>query len=550
MRMAEGSLGRVVRDRGLLVVVDGRVVESARVTSMSSCLPLGGCEAEVEVEVERGAGSVREVVIGEPYRLGDARVGLRRLVVGGLVEDVGRGDRSGLRRCWRVRDRWMRLLDQELASLPGWWLLSDAGSLGVGADANRSATSVDVDGRSVYRPGGGLRWTAGKALGLLLAVAGVRVVWLVDRGRLDRVLERDVVLSGRLRGVLSLLAEDHGLVLRWDERHGVVEVGVRGHRGRRVSYPLGGDERRRPRWSVVSGGVSGRSVRGVCRSSGWRVESTFELRRGWDPGLEGLADDQYDPETSDDFTSVSSVFRRWVLNEDGAYSGAPYGLPAYDLSALFDDERVGACSLRFRAPLTRDTDGDPLPVLVEVSEDGGLRWRVVADRLLLRDRAGVDLTGLLAGSDYLAAARAGTVRCRVTARLDSPRAVEAVRWWGNAFTGVHEDVVFDAGRRFVFARVDRTSRFWSRVRSGARVAAERDDRERMRRWLLERLEGGASASRVRLEASGRETWLRPGDRLCVGALGGRTVLCERVGWSAGAGRAVRSVIEGRLEGVR
>lgn len=530
MWLSNGRISRVHVESPLLVLVDGIPIDDARVLRLEEHGPLGRRRARIEIGLSTLHG--REVVIAEPFLRADGLSG-KRILLRGVIHDRGSlTDRNARRNQWIVMDEWSLLLDREINALPNTWALEDDTGhttwFRTGDKANLGSFTKRVNGLEVAGFGDtGERWTVGAALRLLLAVSGIPIRWMMPDHFATRLLERDIRLTGTLSDVLERITADHRFMLRWDETDRVLIVSTREQIGRRVALGFGGMSTRTA-WRSLEGPSEQRAVRGLARASGWRVESTFMLQPGWDSASQGLPDGRYDPTKPGDFTEVAQVFRRWVLNEDGAYSGTPYNAAAYDLRTLFGDDRVPADPLRLEAPLSLDTDGQTMPALVEISEDSGATWRVINTRRLLTDRAGIVLTADSLGSAYLAAARAGAARCRVTASLRSPVAVEAERWWGNVFSGTYERLALETEERFRFARIDSNSRFSTQVRAGTRKALENDDSAPMRRWLLESLEQAGGEKRFRLERSGRETWLRPGDQVTVKALGLHPIICDRM----------------------
>lgn len=543
MKLSAGSVHRATPCHPLVVLVDGAPSEDAHVASMTDAAPLGDREAVIALTDD--GRRAREIVIAEAYHLADQRVGLRTLMRGAPVERL-RGDNP--RRWphrWRVRDSWSRVLGLQVEALPGAWVLGEERVLRIGSKANRSVQVTSFRDTGVYLPGSGTEsWTAGDALRLLLAIAGVSVDWWCSDQALGRRLQQNLELHGALRHVLLPLLEDHALLLRWDDERQALGVGEREQLGQQVCFSPSRSSESPHRLLEATDADEGHSLRGSCEAPGWRVESTFELHPGWDPALSVFPDEQYNPETSDDFAVLGSVFRRWVLNEDGAFSLAPHHLPRHDLSALFGQTISAAETCRFRAPLTRDPEGKPQPVLVEVSEDGGQTWRVVLKRSLLADRAGIRISDPSLSTEYLEAARSGQARVRVTASVQSPTPIATDRWWGLAFSGVHRDVVFETGDRFRFIRVDASSRFAAEVRAGARIADEQDDTRRMSRWLLAQLERGAKTRPARIRLAGRMTWLHCGDRIILDPLGASAIVCDRIHWTDDGFGRLQTTIEG------
>jgi len=328
----------------------------------------------------------------------------------------------------------------------------------------------------------------------------------------------DLPQGGTVGAVLARLLDGRGAVvrreLRW--RSGRVEEARRiqpAGAARPVRLPM-------PALANPAGAVAAlRDVRVgvgpiklIARAAGPVVESTFLLQPGWDATRQDHPDAEYARATSGDFDAVVHVFRRWVLNEDGAFAGEPF-----DLAGLFEtDAPIEPWPLRFGDCLTLDAQGQRRRVILETSTDGGASWRHhPGPWSRLDDRAGVYLEDEPLAAAWLAAVRQGTARVRVTATLRRPEPLTAIRWVGNPFRGPHAERRIALGERFVWRWVDAGSRFASAIAAGEREAATVDERPAMRRWLAEHARSlAASAAReIRVETVRPIVGPRPGDRL-------------------------------------
>lgn len=246
------------------------------------------------------------------------------------------------------------------------------------------------------------------------------------------------------------------------------------------------------------------------------VEDTFALQPGWDPSLQGQPDSDYGRLTSSDFSRFGSVYRTYVLNEDGAYSGSPFDLgSAFDIGALFDRPGTIRSVLPFRACLTEDSAGRRLGAIVESSTDSGANWSVYPGQaVVMNDRGGVELIDDVLPSSILTAAKAGTLRIRATASLTSPNPLEERRWDGNPFAGPAPTRVLNFTDQFAWAYVSPTSIHRSAIDAGTLQADTIDQRPALRQALQEHIAElpGPEAS-VKLELAGAWSALRPGDRV-------------------------------------
>lgn len=399
------------------------------------------------------------VGVAVPLELSGGRVRWEVLVDGRFDRSFTELSGDGVGDEVTLVDSWAVALEREMQGL--WWWTSQGltfesqTGVRIGGESgwNRSAEMVLVDGRSVYvLQEGGERWTVGAALSMIDAVAGLGLsLALIPREIAGAPLVVTVGLDQPLSRILEEILEPYGLVVRRELRRDggrVVERrAVRGlGTGRvvEVTWPAGGapggaalevEDRWRHR----------RAELWVARADGWLVESTFALQGGWDPALDGESDVTYSKSGSSDFAVYADVFRLWVLNEDGAFSGQPYALgEAFDLGGFFESAGMRAQALRFESGLTLEGAGARRAPLVEFSTDSGANWGTYAGAAEIRaDRAAVYLDDDVLDGAFLAAAKAGTARIRVTASLRSPDPVEERRWSGNPFQGtavpnVHE----------------------------------------------------------------------------------------------------------------
>lgn len=159
----------------------------------------------------------------------------------------------------------------------------------------------------------------------------------------------------------------------------------------------------------------------VARGDRKVFEATLDLVPGWDDALVSYDWWKFIPSLNPDFEAVRDVLRKWVLNEAGDYSGAPYnrGDPP-DLGPVFGGEPYVQQRRRLLEGLSRDALGRSRGVLAEWSFDSGSTWqRMAMPMQVLREECGFYLTGNTLRPEYLWACLTGTVRARVTAAIES-----------------------------------------------------------------------------------------------------------------------------------
>ncbi len=274
---------------------------------------------------------------------------------------------------------------------------------------------------------GGL-WSVGEILAYLLAVHGPGDVAAPGRQALlalaGEVYPEPLPLTDRpLRQALATVAEQAGLRVRaaQGEQAGlgleIYRPGQQGPRRRLFVQGVGRGGHGVGRAAVRLGSQAG-APPVVALGSATRYELTLELQGAWDPAA---VPDRYRDcvrSQSADWPACQDVFRRWVLNETGRYSGAPWNLAPADLASV-DAEAFALEHPRPLGPcLSTDAAGSAAGVVVEVSLDGGAAWTRYAGHVLLAERqCAVYLSDDALPGEVFAAGRAGTLRLRVTGTL-------------------------------------------------------------------------------------------------------------------------------------
>lgn len=493
--------------------LDGVPAPEVSVVAFEETAPLGRRRVTLRPPEGMPCPTAAWALAAEPMCFDDGSVRWRPLAAGRLAA-IEHRDRAGrATRAWRLVDAWADRLDRSLA--PAWSLdgstLVRGGveGLRVGADANRSAGRWSIAGNFVYVPttAPGEPWRVGDVLGFLAAATG----WslrssAVAPHRLHAALTDPLALDRPLGRILEAMLRPHGLGL-------MCELRMRGAKARHALTLVDPDatpRQRLPRDGAGSAVVqyerrwaTPAATRWIARGGRHAVEATFALVPGWDRTLESAADSAYARGQSSDFARYRDVFRRWVLNEDGAFTGSPYDAgPAYDTAALFGRSDVPRRPLRFGPTLSLDAAGAPMPPVVETRWDGAAAWAPAAGRVVvLDDRAGVYFDDDALDAAYLAAAKAGTLEVRVTATLTDPYPLEAERWDGNPFAGAAATRSLDAGEAFTHRRVDPSS-----VLHGQGETHATDDRAALATWLDEAIRRRPEADdTTTLELSGRHT---------------------------------------------
>jgi hypothetical protein len=232
------------------------------------------------------------------------------------------------------------------------------------------------------------------------------------------------------------------------------------------------------------------TIRVVGRGDVKRFESTFELVKGWDPSLEADNYELYSPGTNTNFLQVKDVFRKWVLNEAGDYSGAPYmrGEP-YDLSEVFCTNSYGLKQRRFWPSLSKDISGRSFRYYLEVSYNDGISWRAYVGAFdILLDECGVYLSNNQLDIDIWIAFCKGKLRFRITASVDADESLEVIVRDGpiNSSRRVHT-VFFDMGNEYKYRQINTGSIFYNTNNPEVGLPDTVDDSENMRGQLRNQL---------------------------------------------------------------
>lgn len=470
-----------------IVLVNGAPDPALSVISITLTGPLDDRQATLHCSDPDAAPYDAEVTVAVPHVLTDGEVRWQVLVSGRLAQD--RHDRSAGTDTDRfeLRDRLSDVLSGTIDQLGPWE--SDEPSVGDVLSRLSALTDAEL-----------VLACCEDLLAVKVDVSSARLIkailgsTLIDQGL---SIEQSLLLDGQqARRVLTVLPIRSGrrVALPWPNREG------RGGAVRSVSV----DRQARPprRW--------------VAQGDRPVVEDTFTLLPGWDPSLQGQPDSDYARVTSSDYSRFGSVYRAWVLNEDGAYSGTPFEPgPAFDAGALFGQPGAIRSPLRFGLCLTQDAAGRRLDPIVESSTDSGATWSAYPGQAqLMNDRAGVLLTDDDLPVGILSAAKASTLRLRVTASLISPNAIEATRWDGNPFAGPAPTRVIDFGERYQWAFVAPTSIHADAIDAGSLTADTADDRRDLRQKLQQHIQAQPGPEiTAKLELAGAWTAFRPGDRV-------------------------------------
>jgi len=402
----------------------------------------------------------------------------------------------------------------------------------------------DGEPYTVFAPdsaGASTAWTLDEAMAYLLAEHGASEAMAVPspsevRSLVGALAIRDVAIEGRTLGeAIDALLELAGARIAVTADPGETGIRRRLEIWRPDRAPSGWLAHQRPggRYDPAATHLSAIAVRMhfdaaprryVARGDRKFYESTFDLVGGWDDSLATYAPEDFSPSANPNFATVRDVFRKWVLNETGDYSAAPYDRgPAPDLSGLFESAPYVRRRRRFLPCLSRDTLGRSRGVYAEMSLDGGTTWEEMnlAARILTNE-CGLYLTDDPLPNRYFMAAMRGQVRVRVTATVESDACLSAERAEAGPADrpGRTRHISVPAGYRF--GRVATTSRFY-----GQGGADEPDDTGRLQELVDAAYEADRrSPAPTHIEIPYLAMGHRPGERI-LGIRGRRLDVARR-----------------------
>lgn len=244
----------------------------------------------------------------------------------------------------------------------------------------------------------------------------------VDLGVLDitGLSVADALARVGARGGLAMRAASEGLGLVF------YRPGAGGRRLELSLAPQGSAACRSNVWKGKIAFTRRPARRGVLVLGGPKqYECTFELRPGWDLALQSTRWRDFVRSKSSDWNRLGDVYRKWVLNEHGAYGRLPYALPTYAFEAISATDFALRLPRRLLPCLSRTAGGRSVGVLVEFNCGDGVwrRWR--GPLWVSREECSLCLGGDALGADYFAAACQGTVQLRVTATVEADARLRA-----------------------------------------------------------------------------------------------------------------------------
>ena len=211
-----------------------------------------------------------------------------------------------------------------------------------------------------------------------------------------------------------------------------------------------------------------------------KYEATFELIQAWDPALEDTEYEKFSPVTNENFNQIRNVYRKWCLNETGAYTGSPYNQgQAFDFSAVFENASYVNRPRRFLPTLTTDADGSCLGYFLEVSYTAGAQWWPYHRPFdVLLDECGIWLSSEQLDVDVWFAILKGNLKFRITASVIADNRLSVTFADGplNSTTEV-TDRIITLPRQFKYRKISPESIFYNCDDEHFGAANEADDTE-------------------------------------------------------------------------
>ena len=343
-----------------------------------------------------------------------------------------------------LTDHWNQVIDRTFSDI--WWQTSDGvlirqpppAALLPGGAGNASSETWMIGKQYVQvLQEQGLPWTVGAALQTVSAFSGLNLsIDLLPPDIANAPLTKSVDLGDAISASLADFLDTYGLIIQRAmkfESGRVTETRVvrttTNTRRVELAWADGSHIHGQP-LTLSSHGQSRQARPWIAEADGAIIESTFELVHGWDSALEGQSDATYSRDGNSNFVPYANVYRLWVLNEDGQFTGPPYNQgPAFDLATFFTTEPLRPQLLTWKDNLTLDDTGARLPPIVEISTDAGQTWTSYPGIVNLAfNRAAVYLDDATLPAGYLAAAKAGQAKLRITASLQHPARMRILRW--------------------------------------------------------------------------------------------------------------------------
>jgi len=390
------------------------------------------------------------------------------------------------------------------------------------ADRNSLATSSTVClGRRMCRAFDSSltarRWTVADALGYLLAATVPQAFETPSIEELDALGGQIDLGSLDVTGksaaeAIAEVARRAGLQMRsGQEGESIVAFrpGVQG-RGRNVRLQRAGASLDTTKSNLCDARINiiRRPARRPLLALGERkqYESTFELFKGWGETLQTGRWRDFVRSKSDNWAELACVYRKWVLNEHGWYSGSPWNLPVHDFSNISEEAFLVQRARRFLPCLSTDTHGQTLGTHVQFrcgSEGPWVRWR--GPVWVSRHQCAIYLGGDSLPGEFFEAAVNNQVTVRATCVVEADQRIA---------TEIPGDPnlpreVLDLSDRAAWRSVHESSVF--RAAQGVGTPDERDDSRLLTHLARRRAEMLSTATEAELRLGWVDTSYRVGD---------------------------------------
>ncbi len=387
-----------------------------------------------------------------------------------------------------------------------------AGLCAAGATTYRGRQARLFDASASARP-----WTVADALAYLLATAvpqGVAVPASTELQALAGQIDLGVLnVSGMTVSQAMLEVARRGGVMFRPARAGLGLVfyrpGLEGQR-RRVGLQPPGQHLSIGKSNLCAAAVTfnRRPPRPGVLALGRlkRYECTLALQPGWDPSQATTRWRDCVRSMSSDWPRLTDVYRKWVLNEHGWYSQAPWSLPTRRLTDISGADFPLSVPRHLLPCLSAKKGNESHGVVVEVSTDSGATWRLWRGPLWIsRDECAVYLGGDALPGEFFTAAVDSHAAVRATATVEAEVRLTA-QIDGDSGCGL---TVLNLSASAGWARVHPSSIFYGRSDLG--TPHERDDSLLLQRLARRHVETAALGAEAQLQLGWLDTSFGVGD---------------------------------------
>jgi len=246
----------------------------------------------------------------------------------------------------------------------------------------------------------------------------------------------------------------------------------------------------------------------ICRGSYLEAEFTDTLQKAWDAKYDNVNRQDLESSVIEENPEHRDVYRKYVLNEAGDYTGLRPEITTPATELLFKPLTPVPRRLKLRPCLTLGDDGAPIGqvrgIVIEYSDPNTAGKWIAADTAgiqILEQEAGIRFSGAMPPEILLDQRAYGNVRVTASVRFDQRLFGVAAHKAASVQTD-DNTVVIDADDMFHYRKVSKYSQFWNT----GRKTLERDDRigiEAYAEGLRRLFDSATVGGRIALEGTDR-----------------------------------------------